>query len=321
MSRFIRTMIPMAFLISCQTSTQPPSPASSVLAMINDEAITLSEFEKALEDAQSQAAFEMNGDALKSFKRELLDQLIDHRLFMAEAARLKISMEPQEVEEAIEQVQGDYSPEDFQRLLQSRRIGFEEWKENLKKDLLVRKLINQMMTDPIEVTEKEIEEYYQNHRKDFQQKEAVRARQIVVKTEGEARDIQKLLNSGQDFGEMAKTHSLGPERNQGGDLGFFSRGEMPEEFDVIFTLKAGQLSPVVKSPYGYHLFKLEERRPGKTLTLRETAEPIRDLLSQSKREAQFKEWATGLRQKAKIQINYPLLDAAMPRLKAMESAL
>ena len=320
MGRFISTMIAMALFISCQSPPQPPSLGSSILVMINDEAITLSNFEKAFEETQSQAAFEMEGAALKSFKRELLDQLIDHRLFVAEATRLKISVEPPEIEEAVEQVQGDYSPEDFQRLLQSNTIGFEEWKENLKRDLLVRKLIHQMMSGPSEVTEKEIEDYYKMHRKDFERKEAVRARQILVATEDKARQIQKLLNSGQDFGEIAKAHSLSPDKDQGGDLGFFSRGEMPEEFDVVFTLKVGQLSSIVRSPYGHHLFRLEERRPGRTLPLVEASEQIRDLLGQSKREAQFKEWAAGLRQKAKIQINDRLLDAFSPPAKGMADA-
>jgi peptidyl-prolyl cis-trans isomerase C len=320
MNRFIGLMIAMPLMTGCPTSTPPPPMESSVLAMIDEETITLSDFEMALEETQTDLAHEMEPDAFKFLKKELLDQLVEQRLFLAEAVRLKISVDAQEIEEIVDQVTGDYSPEDFDQLLQSRGMNFEGWKENLRKDLIVRKLISRAMTQAAEVTDKEIEEYYKTHQKDFQQKETVRARQIVVGNQEEARQIQKHLRDGADFSETAMARSMSPDKIEGGDLGFYSKGEMPEEFDVVFTLKVGQLSPIVKSPYGYHLFILEERRLAKTLTLAESSKQIRRLLTQHKQEARFKEWTAGLRQKAKIRINYPLLNAASPRTESVRDA-
>ena len=309
---FIRIMIAMLLAVSCQRSPSAPPVASSVVAMVDEEAITLTEFGKALEETRPDTGLVEADEAVRAYRRDLLDQLIDRRLFKAEATRLKLSVEAQELQEAIDQVQGDYSQEDFQQILKSQRVSFSEWKEKLQEDLLVRKLISQTVDSQISVTEKEITDYYKAHRNQFQQKERVRVRQIVVATQEEARQIRQLLISGQDFGEMAKARSLSPDKVQGGNLGFFAKGEMPEEFDVVFTLMAGKLSPIVKSSYGYHLFKVEERQTGKALTLTEATERIRTLLSEDKREGKFLEWVAGLRQKAKIRINYPLLDAPIP---------
>lgn len=309
---FIRIMIAMLLTVSCQRSSSSPPVVSSVVAMVDEEAITLTEFGKALEEARPDTGLVEADEAVRAYRRDLLDQLIDRRLFKAEAARLKLSIEAQELQEAIGQVQGDYSQEDFQQILKSQRVSFSEWKEKLREDLLVRKLISQMVDSQISVTEKEIADYYKAHRKQFQQKERVRVRQIVVATQEEARQIRQLLISGQDFGEIAKARSLSPDKVQGGDLGFFAKGEMPEAFDVVFTQGKGKLSPIVKSSYGYHLFKVEGRQTGKALTLTEATERIRTLLAEDKREGKFLEWVTGLRQKAKIRINYPLLDAAQP---------
>lgn len=280
--------------------------------MVDGEAITLTEFGKALEETRPDTGLVEAGEAARAYRRDLLDQLIDRRLFMAEATRLKLSVEAQELQEAIGQVQGDYSQEDFQQILKSQRVSFSEWKEKLREDLLVHKLISQRVDSQISVTEKEIADYYKDHRKQFQQKERVRVRQIVVATQEEAQQIRPLLIKGQDFGEIAEARSLSPDKVQGGDLGFFAKGEVPEEFDLVFTLGAGKTSPIVKSAYGYHLFKVEEHQTGKALTLTEATERIRTFLAEDKREGKFLEWVAGLRQKAKIRINYPLLDASIP---------
>lgn len=280
--------------------------------MVDGEAITLTEFGKALEETRPDTGLVEADEAARAYRRDLLDQLIDRRLFMAEATRLKLSVEAQGLQEAIGQVQGDYSQEDFQQILKSRRVSFSEWKEKLREDLLVRKLISQRVDSQISVTEKEITDYYKDHRKQFQQKERVRLRQIVVATQEEAHQIRQLLIRGQDFGEIAKARSLSPDKVQGGDLGFFAKGEMPEEFDVVFTLGAGKTSPIVKSAYGYHLLKVEGHQTGKALTLTEATERIRTLLAEDKREGKFLEWVAGLRQTAKIRINYPLLGASIP---------
>jgi peptidyl-prolyl cis-trans isomerase C len=112
---------------------------------------------------------------------------------------------------------------------------------------------------------------------------------------------------GADFASLANARSLSPDKEQGGDLGFFTKGEMPEEFDIVFTLGIGKLSPIVKTAYGYHIFKVEELHPAKPMTPSEAAERIRAQLTQERREKLFTIWVAGLKEKTRITVNYQIL--------------
>jgi parvulin-like peptidyl-prolyl isomerase len=97
--------------------------------------------------------------------------------------------------------------------------------------------------------------------------------------------------------------SLGPERVNGGDLGFFSQGERPAEFDHVFTLDVGATSEVIRSPYGYHVFKLEKKLEGREVPYDEARPRILQLLAQKKGEEAYEKWLAGLKSRARVKIN------------------
>ena len=129
------------------------------------------------------------------------------------------------------------------------------------------------------------------------------ARQIVVATEEEADALRSRILKGEDFEELARVHSLSPDAKEGGDLGVFSKGQMPEEFDqVVFRYRSGTRSKVVQSPYGFHLFKVEERFPPRSPDLEEVRDEISSRIFLKRQEAFFKEWMDSLKKQAKITI-------------------
>jgi peptidyl-prolyl cis-trans isomerase C len=294
----------LAVLAGCQKAT-PLSPNARVLATVNDEAITMGEFQKEIEpDSQTS----QDPEAFQTLKHNLLQQLIDQRLCLQEAKRLKLSVKDEDLDQASNKIQGDYTPEEFQELLKTKQLSLETWKAKLMEQLLVKKLQDQVTSSPnLEVTMEEARRYYDANRLRFITEESVRVRQIVVAKEEEADAIrQELLNEG-DFARLASLKSLGPEKNRGGDLGFVTRENLPEEFDQIFSLPIGKISPVIKSPYGYHLFKVEERRLGHQETFTEALETIKSVLLQEKREQRFSNWLADLRHRSDIKINEQLL--------------
>jgi peptidyl-prolyl cis-trans isomerase C len=136
----------------------------------------------------------------------------------------------------------------------------------------------------------------------------VRARQIVVASRDEGERLLGLLRQGEPFAEVAQKNSLSPDAEQGGDLGFFSRGEMPPEFDaIVFTLPAGRLSDLVRSEYGYHLFLVEERREALRLPLTAVRDEIRDKLLAEKEEQAYQQWPQDLRGRASIEVDWSRL--------------
>jgi parvulin-like peptidyl-prolyl isomerase len=119
----------------------------------------------------------------------------------------------------------------------------------------------------------------------------------------EAIQILKRLKKGEAFEKMAAEKSLGPEKVQGGDLGYFSPGERPTEFNHVFDMEVGAISEVIKSPYGYHIFKLEEKIEPRQVSFGEAKLGILQALGQKKDEENYQKWFKGLKGKAKVKIN------------------
>jgi parvulin-like peptidyl-prolyl isomerase len=294
----------LLFLGCGKTAVLPSSP---IVAMVDEDSISLKELKAAFMDVELKGSLDETSDSVKELKRNLLNQLIEHHLFLAEAARLKLEVGADEINRAVEQIKADYAPGEFETMLQNRRTHFEEWREQLRQELLTQKVINQAVPQNIQIREKDVQSYYKLHSKDFMRANEVRARQIVVANEEAAKAIRLQLTQGADFASLASDRSLSPDKERGGDLGFFTQGEMPEEFDIVFTLGIGKISPIVKTAYGYHIFKVEEQHPAKPMPPSEAAERIRAQLAQERREKLFAAWVAGLKGKARITINNQIL--------------
>jgi peptidyl-prolyl cis-trans isomerase C len=294
-----------AVFTGCQKAI-PLSPNARVLATVNDETITMGEFQKEMEpDSQTP----QDPEAFQALKHDLLQQLIEQRLCLKEARRLNLAVSDDELEQTSNKIQRDHTPEEFNELLKTKQLSLEAWKAKLKEQLLVKKLQEQVTNSPdLEVTMEEARRYYDANRLHFFTKESVHVRQIVTAKEEEAKAIRQELLKGGDFAKMASSKSLGPEKNQGGDIGFVTREGLPDEFDLIFSQGIGKISPVIKSTYGYHVFKVEERRPAHQQTFTEALETIKAILLQVKREQRFSDWLTDLQHRSDIKINEQLLN-------------
>ncbi len=131
----------------------------------------------------------------------------------------------------------------------------------------------------VEIGDDEIRYYYDSHMSEYEHPESVHARHILLKTGEEAGDVLEKAESGMDFAELAKQYSTGPTKDTGGDLGFFERGKMVKEFeDAAFALEAGGISDVVKTQFGYHVIKVEERKEPYTDEFDSVKEDIKNKL-------------------------------------------
>jgi peptidyl-prolyl cis-trans isomerase C len=240
---------------------------------------------------------------LRELKEAYLDQLIERKLLAKEAKRSGLQVSAEELSQAILEVKKDYPGEGFGETLGLKGMSLEEWKIRLEEKLLAEKMVRSHRPYPGKIEEKEIREFYEKHRSLFQLPRRVRVRQIVVADGNEALQIQKRLKRGESFEKLAREKSLGPEKVQGGDLGYFSQGEKPAEFDHVFSMEVGAISEVIKSPYGYHLFKLEEKLEPKELSFEEARKSILQRLEKEKEEEEYQRWLKELKEKAKVKIN------------------
>ena len=275
--------------------------------MVNGEAITIDEFNVAFKAIITEEGPQTHSGDLKTSRKDILDQLIEKKVLLQEAKHKGIQVSEEEVRMAIQQMKGDYPETEFNELLKSSGLTPERWKLDVTENLLIDKLIENTITRTLKVSEEEIKSYYQKHRAEFEKKEEVRARQIVVATEGEAKTLHQQLLAGANFIELATEKSVSPDRANGGDLGYFTKGQMPEEFDIVFTVKANTISPIVKSPYGYHIFKVEERRAPRFQSLAEVRGTIHQQLMNDQEDRLRTQWIKELKSKADIQVNSTLL--------------
>ncbi|MBC8282602.1 MAG: peptidyl-prolyl cis-trans isomerase, partial [Nitrospinae bacterium] len=122
------------------------------------------------------------------------------------------------------------------------------------------------------------------------------------------REIQKEVRSRQkSFAALAKEYSLGPEGAQGGDLGYFEAGQMPEEFDDVFDLKIDKVSGIIKTPYGFHLFKVVDKIEERKMDFEESKPRVEKILLQDLQDKAFQEWFLNLKKNSQIEIDYESL--------------
>ena len=296
----------LLFFLGCdnQQEIKPLDP----LVVINSQEISkvqfLEEFNRSLQKDQPLTSIEK-----EELKRSFLVQLIDRELIHDEARRQNVEVPEAEVDVALQSLRKDYSGTSFESMLQERGLTLDAWREELKESLIMEKLLEQAVYSQVDVSEEEVETYFKANRDQFNRPEQVRARQIVVSDEAKGQQALTELRQGRPFEEVAKLYSLSPDAQEGGDLGFFARGEMPPEFDaVVFDLPIGRLSELIQSEYGYHIFLVEEKRKAARMTKKDVAPEIRNIIENQKKEDLYLQWLQNVRARAVIQVDWDQLE-------------
>jgi parvulin-like peptidyl-prolyl isomerase len=274
-----------------------------VVATVNGDPITLAEFQERF----ARAGFKVEREAGRAVREEFLNRLIERTMMLREAQRRRIKISPAEINNRIEAFRNEHG-KDVKTELAGLGIDFEKWKSDIWEDLMIQRLLDREVYKRAPVSSAEVRRYYQANPQEFEKPDQVRVRQIVVTTEEEAKKVLEILQTGADFAGTARKMSTAPEAENGGDLGYFARGEMPAEFNVVFGLPKGGASGIVKSPYGYHIFKLVDKRNAGKISLEEASKDISEKLRREKEDKRYKQWQKELRSRTKFEVNYKALE-------------
>jgi len=282
------------------------TPSEDAIATVNGVEIPVKDFTVKLRNALNLAGTPatLQGDSLDTLKREALDELIEEKLMLIRAEKLRLKVTDEELKKRVEEIKKDYPGENFTQVFGGEKVDYKIWSEELRKRLLLEKLIDQEVNAKITVTDEEAQEAYHANRSKYYSEESVHVSQIVVPTKEKADGVLRRIQAGEDFGKIAQEVSTGPEAAKGGDLGVFTRGVMPEAFDrVVFSLPEGKTSKVVKSPYGFHVFKVLKRDKGHWIEFADVKDKIKLDLMKVKEEKEFRKWLDQLKSEAKIRID------------------
>jgi peptidyl-prolyl cis-trans isomerase SurA len=294
---------------------------NAIVAVINDDIITLHEVNREAQPAISEAEKKgaVNDAAKASIRRTILDRLIEKKLTGQKVKELNIRVSEEEVRQAIDDVRKQNnipSQEALVAALAGQGLSFDQYRGQLQEQIEKLKLVSMEVRAKVLVSETETREYYAANQAKYTEEESFRARHIFFKTGEKASQeeiqsakktalaVQADAKSGKDFAELAKKFSEDPAaRKDGGDLGSFKKGDMQPELEkTILSLKTGEVSDLVSTPIGFHIIKLESRLTGVTKPFESVKAEIEEILYRKKSEERFSQWAKELRGKASIEI-------------------
>ena len=227
---------------------------------------------------------------------EELNRLVSERVILNRARELGVKIHDAEVMRRLVGIHG----EDFS----ADTAYFEEVRRQMTLDRMVLLDLAGRLTLP----ESTLLLYFEEHRERYRRPAQVEIRQIVAEDESTAQSLRQQLVDGADFPALAAEHSLAPEAGDGGLLPPFAQGELPEVFDRAFRLRPRELSEVIESPYGFHIFRLESRFAQHEPEFREVRDEIALELQQQRLKELRRDWLRELRRRAEVKVNEPLLD-------------
>jgi parvulin-like peptidyl-prolyl isomerase len=191
-----------------------------------------------------------------SMKSALLSSFIEEKLLLQKAEALNIEPEVGALEEMAQRIAANGGGD------ASELKSDKELERNMTENLKAQAYLKEHLFKGLTVSKEECEAYYRDHLGDFVRNDVVHVSEILVDNLAQAQKIQGLLkaNRNRNFQELAKQYSKAPTASEGGDLGVFQRGELPEELEkAIFPLAPGTISKIVSTQYGYHIFRVEEK--------------------------------------------------------------
>lgn len=281
----------------------------NVAAKVNGEVITVDELNKQVDQLKKQYPQMFEGadgeGRLLDFKRRLLDNLINQELVAQAAEKQGLKVTDADVKKQIQQLKSGFDDaKQYEKAIKSAGYTEETLGESIRKQLMTQKLIESLSSGGA-VSEADIKSYYEKNKTQFRQEAAKRASHILFKPEDKAKGAKVLaeLKAGEDFAKAAKKYSVDTATAaKGGDLGWPSTPLVEEFQKAVDRLKVGQMSDLVKTPYGWHIIKVTEERKATQLKYEDVKDQIKQILVQQTRADKYQKYLDQLRKEAKIEI-------------------
>jgi len=304
----LRTVYPWMVIFAATLVFFSPVSAeiqNRVVAIVNNQLVTLFELNgkiRELTGLSSRELKERSEDMYIETRRKVLNDLIDQKIALEKIKELEIKVQPEEVDQAIERVKEDnqLTQEGLIAKLKERGTTYEAYRESIKIELERRQLITYEVQSKIMLREEDIETYYKEHIDEFTSEGKVRLALIFLKQrdpadKDEARDLYQkaqgifsMIESGEDFGKLAKKFSSGPGAKDDGDLGVFKLSELnPEMAEQIKGLSTGDVAKPIIKPDGIRIIKVAEKDGGGLKSLEQVRNAIQSILYREELERRY----------------------------------
>jgi parvulin-like peptidyl-prolyl isomerase len=294
-----------------------------IIAVVNDDIITLYEFNAAFEPYLKNIENTYKGNdketVIKQTRSAFLQRLIDNILIEQEGKKsgTGIIIKDEEVMDVIRDImtKQKLSMQDFLKNLAKEGNSLDSVKKEIRTQMMRARLLRREIKSKVIVTDEEIGEYYNKNRQDYEGKETVRIKQLlllippnadsaaIAKVRTGAMQLHKRVMAGESFDLLIVKYSQGPAAAQGGDVGFVGRGTIiPEVEKVAFSLPVGQISEVIESSVGFHIIQVVDKKGAGLKPITAVREEIKTKIEDEKLDKKFEEWIASIRAKAHIEV-------------------
>jgi peptidyl-prolyl cis-trans isomerase SurA len=263
---------------SLRAQTKPLADAD-IVARVNNDVITLSDYQKAEQQLRDEAAHDCQGcpqdqiDAqFKEQQKDLLRGLIDQSLIVQRAKDMGISVEP-DLGKRLDEVRkqnGLATLDDLQKGVEASGLTWEGYKTTIRNGLLQKEVVRREVGTHVDISPDEVKQYYEAHPQEFTLPERVTLSEISLSTEGKspeefaavrakAEGLRSSVLNGDDFNRVAQLYSQGSTAKDGGALGTFKKGELAPQIEaIVFQMNKGQISEVIQTRTGFEFLKVED---------------------------------------------------------------
>lgn len=308
--------VSLAFLLSLSLAhTASAGVVDKVIVVVNDEVVTQREFDRVFEPIKANYQARFKGDELdarvEQARKGILNQLIDSKIAISLAKKEKVKIDEEELARKIDEIKKYYPSEDeFLKTLNDKGTNLTEFEKEIREQMLAQKLVEQEVGSNIVVTPQEIRDLYDKNEAQLVAPKRALVRSIAVRKSEDSSDtapkekiekLQKQISSGKDFAEVAKAESEDPYAANGGEMGYVAPGQTIQEIDsVIFKLDEGEVSEIVETQIGYHLFKVDKIEDSRKMEFHEVSDYLRQQLFMKRFQEELAKWMEEQRKDAYI---------------------
>ena len=312
-----------------KTEVKSGTVVEEIIARINNHIITRSEFDRSQQQVQQEGEQQnATPQDITSKQKNVLRDLVDQQLLLQKGDDLGITAETDLVKrlDEIRKQMNLATMDDLAKAAQEQGVSYEEFKENLRENIITQKVIQQEVGSKVNITPAEIQKYYKDHLNDMTQPEQVRLSEILISTQpkptedpktaasitdeqrvaaaqAKANQVYEDIEKGARFDDVAKKDSDGPTAAQGGDLGYFKRGTLAKELeDTTFGMKAGEITKPIRTKQGFVILEVTEHPQAGVPPEKEVEGKIQDAIYLQKLQPALRAYLTKLREDAYIDI-------------------
>lgn len=298
-----------------------------IIARINNKIITQRQYDKQRDDLHAKLAQKYSGQQLaQEFDQQsknLLRDMIDQDLIVQKANDDDINVDTSVIKQ-LDQIRQQYhlkSLQDLQDAVEKDGMNWEDFKDQIKKNLQMQKVIGQEVGSRIMLTRTDAQKYFDAHKDEFNSPPGVHLAEIMISSEKHtpaeaeklAKKAQTEIQNGQRFSDVAKALSDSSSAKEGGDVGFFKQGTISDEIaQKIAKVDVGEITPIIKTQYGYMIFKVLEKRTGQRPTFDQVADEVMNRLYEQKVEEGLRPFLTKLRNESSIRLAPGFTDTGAP---------